>query len=127
MKKDYGQIFKELVESVGYELLGEYKNIKTIVNLKCPEGHIWNVRPYNFKVGNRCPKCSGNYPVRAKESFNKLLEKEGYELLSEYVNTHTPVKVICDKGHEWDIRPASFKKGARCPKCGFLKTKTKEK
>ena len=110
--------FKELVESVEYELLEEYKNAITKVKLRCKNGHEYSVLPNSFKRGNRCPVCSGLCPIQAKEQFlDLLIEQERYELLSEYKDIKTKVKIRCDKGHEYSVTPNSFQQGHRCSKC----------
>ncbi len=128
MKINYTEKFKKMVNKVGYKLLSEYKNNKTKVKIRCNYGHEYDVTPSSFKNGSRCPVCVGKCPVQAKEHFLELLEKERYELLSEYKNTRTKVKLRCSKGHEWDIKPNSFKSmNSRCPKCsGKCKEQAKE-
>ncbi len=87
MKRDYGKEFKELVESVGYELIGEYKNNRTKVKIRCPEGHeIYKVRPQDFKKGSRCTECPRKDLVQAGKKLKELVESVGYELIGEYVN-----------------------------------------
>ncbi|KFZ25571.1 MAG: hypothetical protein KQ78_02237 [Candidatus Izimaplasma bacterium HR2] len=117
MKKYYGGIFNTLIKSEGYTLIGEYKNSYTKVKIKCPEGHEYSVTPSNFKTGYRCPICSGLCPIQAEKEFLELVEREGYELLSEYKNNKTKVKLRCNKGHEYKVRPNDFKTGYRCPIC----------
>ena len=115
MKRDYAREFKELVESIGYELIEEYKGARTKVKIRCDKGHKYSVFPYNFKSGKRCPKCP---IIQAKEQFIELLVKEGYELISEYKNVTTKVKLRCPEGHEYSsTTPSNFKSGRRCPVC----------
>lgn len=110
--------FKELVENEGYELLDEYKNNKTKVKLRCNKGHEYYVTPIDFKHNYRCLKCVGLCPIQAKEQFIHLLNKEGYELLDEYKNNKTKVKLKCNKGHDYYVMPYSFKNNySRCPHC----------
>lgn len=50
------------------------------------------------------------------------------ELLTEYVNSRTPVSCRCKKcNHEWDVNPRSLIKGHGCPECGKLKAKATKK
>ncbi|KFZ25804.1 MAG: hypothetical protein KQ78_02009 [Candidatus Izimaplasma bacterium HR2] len=107
----------ELLKKEGYELLGEYKNSHTKIKLKCDNNHIYRITPINFKNGIRCPVCSGNCPIQAKKELIELLKKEGYELLSKYIDTKTKIKIKCNKGHEYKVRPNHFKNGRRCPVC----------
>ncbi len=110
--------FIELLVKEGYELLSEYKTNNIKIKLRCPKGHIYNVKPNTFKsMNSRCPKCSNMCPEQAKEQFKELLESEGYELLSDYKDTMSKVKLRCDKGHEYSVKPNDLKNGHRCPKC----------
>ncbi len=116
--KNYGEIFRKLVENEGYILLSEYINAQIKVKLKCPEGHEYKVRPNDFKNKySRCSKCSNRCPIQAKKEFIELVESMGYKLLSEYVDNSTKVNIRCNKGHEYKVIPNNFKNGSRCPKC----------
>lgn len=118
MKINHGQIFKDFVELEGYKLLSVYKNNSTKVSLMCPNDHIFEMRPNNFKSGGqRCPKCSGKCTVQAKEQFEFLIKQEGYVLLSEYKKALSKVRLKCPEGHGYEVRPNDFKMGHRCPKC----------
>lgn len=58
---------------------------------------------------------------KTQEQFEqevKNLVGTDFSVLGEYVNTDTKIKMkhnIC--GHEFDMRPANFLNGQRCPKC----------
>ncbi|KFZ25606.1 MAG: hypothetical protein KQ78_02198 [Candidatus Izimaplasma bacterium HR2] len=120
MKKNYGLTFKEFVESKEYKLLSEYINAQTKVKIKCNKGHIYEVRPYTFKQGHICPKCSNKCPIQAKEQFLELITKDGYKLISKYKGTKTKVKLRCSRNHIWEVKPNTFKTGKRCIKCAGL-------
>ena len=56
------------------------------------------------------------------EEVKNYIELQGYQLLSkEYINNHTKLKMICDKGHECEITFGNFKQGKRCRTCAFEK------
>jgi hypothetical protein len=60
LKLDISQFKQDVFNLVGdeYTVLGEYINSKTKIKLmhnKCK--YIYDVRPNDFKNGNRCPKC----------------------------------------------------------------------
>lgn len=41
-----------------------------------------------------------------------------YTVLGEYVNNKTKIIIIHNKcGHHWNVQPAHFLRGSRCPKC----------
>ena len=49
---------KEYIENCGYKLLSkEYINNHTKLKLKCPKGHIFELRFNDFKNGQRCRQC----------------------------------------------------------------------
>lgn len=118
--------FIELVKKEGYEMLGEYVNSHTKITLKPPCGHDeYEVKPNNFKNGNRCPECAREKKrtfqkersSKFKLEFVEILEKEGYEMLSEYKGVDKKVSLKCNKGHIYSVKPSDFKKGSRCPEC----------
>lgn len=45
---------------------------------------------------------------------------------SMYINTHTKMKVKCEYGHSFEIRPCDLLNGYGCPVCGGTKKMTKE-
>ena len=117
-KKYTTENIKNYFTDNGYELLSEYKGAMKKVKLKCPKGHVYDVKPNTFKQGHRCPKCANRCPIQAKEQFIELLHQEGYELLSEYKGAMKKVKLKCPEGHIWYVTSSSFKNNyARCPHC----------
>ena len=97
-------------------MIGDYKKSSIKVILKCPKGHVWTVRPNDFRNGIRCKRCYIDYLIQIKDNFIVLLQQEGYELIGDYINASTKVKLKCPKGGEWEVVPTSFKGGVRCPK-----------
>ena len=100
-------------------LFDEYTDNKTPLKTMCPKGHIYFVSFGSFKnSGNRCSICSNRkkYIVGyVKEYFMA----EGYTpLFDEYVNKKTLLKVMCPKGHIYNVRFDNFKNGnSRCVTC----------
>ena len=115
-KKTYEE-FLDLLENDGYKLIGEYINVNTKVKLQCDKGHKYEALPNKFKMGRRCPICSGNHPETSRIQFEELVENEGYKLIGEYVNNKTKLELECNKGHKYFVTPNSFKSGTRCPIC----------
>ena len=82
---------KEYVESNGYKLISkEYVNNGEKLKMICDEGHECEISFSKFKSGRRCRKCA-NEKIRKRMSLNieetiKFIEKEGYEVLSEFKN-----------------------------------------
>ena len=108
---------KEYIENEGYELLStDYKNNKSKIKIKCPNGHISEVRFDVFKRGHRCGICANNVTFSQNE-VSSFLENEGYKLLSDYKNINEKIKLECPNGHIYEQRFGDFKNGHRCPQC----------
>ena len=114
---------KEINKNI--EVLGEYINDKTKIKVKCKkDGHEWETTPNNLLHGYGCPKCSGNIRNKTTEYFINELKQinDNIEILGEYVNNSTKIKVKCKKdGHEWSATPNNLLSGYGCPKCNASK------
>jgi len=111
---------KEQIQSVeGYKLLSDnYIGNKLILKIKCDKGHTFSTMSFNsFQQGQRCPICNGNVKL-TYDHVKYQIESFGYKLLSEeYKNSHTKLKIKCDKGHEYNVKWNDFQQGYRCPIC----------
>lgn len=85
-------------------------------------GYKWEIKPNVLLTSGECgcPLCSGK--VRKDTEYFKCevydLVGEEYDVLGEYVNTHTKIKLkhnLC--GNEFEMTPHNFISGQRCPKC----------
>lgn len=89
----------------------------------CSNGHIYKTTFSNFKSGFKCKECRG----LKKYTFNevqKIISDNGYALISgyeEYKNTHSYIKIKCNKGHVYNTKFAVFLRGFRCPYCSNQK------
>lgn len=99
---------------LGFEYI-EYQNRN--VTYKCVCGNIATTFATNLLRDCRkvqCVKCQ-NEPYKNKhKDIAKYFESQGCELLSKYVNRHTPVKYRCICGAIAKIRYGDFTKGKRC-------------
>lgn len=111
--------FVELLHKNGHKLLSEYVNAttKVLIDFNCGHEPNW-ITTNSYKSGVGCPKCAGLCLEQAKEDLIELINKNGHNLLSEYINNKTKVLIDFNCGHEsnW-ITPNSYKSGARCPIC----------
>lgn len=136
-KKHEINFLREVYELVGneYSVLEKYVNTKTKIKMAhnvC--GHKWDVSPFRFLGGSRCPGCSKPKKInsgRRKTHYEFVKEIENtfgvgqYKILSEYRNTRTHVifqHLAC--GHKWSTTPGivlsrkhSKNKQPPCPKC----------
>jgi hypothetical protein len=119
-KKKYTSFekLKSIVENNGYMICSDmYIDAHIKIKFKCPEGHVFEMRPNNFQQGQRCPICSGNIKY-THEYVENYIEKEGYFLLSnKYNNNKDNLKIKCKNGHIFKMSFSSFLQGQRCPYC----------
>lgn len=81
MAKIYYEDVKKEVEEAGWELLSkEYVNLKTDLELKCPEGHLTYLPYSKFRGGSlKCPICKQN---QYYQTDNIPVKKTGYRILA---------------------------------------------
>ena len=124
MKKMTNNEFIEKLHSLhGDEFLplSEYmgrKNAMRFFHKKCMKEVV--TTPNNLLMGRGCNICANNQVLNTISFAKKLKEKTNseYELVSEYVNSATHVKVkhlLC--GNIYSVIPNNIIRGRRCPFC----------
>jgi Zn finger protein HypA/HybF involved in hydrogenase expression/very-short-patch-repair endonuclease len=120
-------IFINKLEDNNHVLMSEYvKNReKVLIDFKCNhKPHL--LSPNDYKYGYGCPECGKKRTAekkkeRAKLDFLKMLKENNHTLLSEYQDNHKKVLIDFKCDHEPHfIKPAKYKSGQGCPKCGYL-------
>ena len=135
-KKTFDQVAKEVAQlSKGeYKVLPPYKNSKTkmeFIHLAC--GSHFKMKFNAFQQGQRCPICANKHRSKLRtmtnDEFVKRVEStwgNEYTLLSEYINSDTPIKVKHNKcGNIYMTRPADFIRGHGCLKCSYVERSPK--
>lgn len=132
-KKTNGQFTKEVYELVGdeYTFIEDYVGSQTkieVVHNKC--GNKYEVRPYSFLLGRRCPGCSSKSRWTDEIFKKKVKEEVGdeYTFLETYVKTHTKLDVVHNTcGNKYGVTPANFLyQDSRCPACSSNRRWTNE-
>lgn len=115
--------FNEQEKYEEYEILEQYKSASTklkMLHKNC--GNIFSMRPTNFYANDRCPFCSRNKKIESKDFEKEVLRRTNgrYEVLEEYVNNKTKIKMKHTKCGTIDYYyPKDFLyKGVKCKKCG---------
>lgn len=118
-KKFTYEFVKSEFEKRCWKLLDtDYINSNTQLKYECNNGHINYITYGNFKNGDKCPKCVTEKHKLSFDYVNSKFKERGYNLLeTEYINSNTKMKYICDKGHENYIRWRSFNNGNGCKDC----------
>jgi hypothetical protein len=128
------EAMKKLAERKGGLCLSE-TYVSNVVKLtwQCNKGHVWKTTPAGVISGNWCPVCVR----RAKSTIEEMRQvaqlRGGKCLSTRYVNTHSGLIWQCDKGHQWEAKPGTVKRGTWCPVCAidikkknlFIKKKNK--
>ena len=101
----------------GYKILGNYHNSETKIKMQCPNNHIIDIRPDNFKSYGSCAKCTDMCPIQAKEDlYSKAVERD-YRILGTYINARSKILMECRNKHLIEIFPTNFKRGSGCKVC----------
>lgn len=107
------------LKDMGYVLLSDYKGTERkhlLRNTKC--NHEYEATIDNVLHGSGCPICHG---MKDTETFKELIYSKypnKYEVLGEYVNNRTPVRVThLNCGHTWRVIPKDLLYSERCPNC----------
>lgn len=129
----------EFVESVGFEFIKRFKNEKykrTMITVKCPNGHIRNIEFNNFKQRNgACWECGKQKLSEKKrhsiETIINTFKKYGFTILEgieNYKNNTSKLIVKCKNGHIRETNYALFKNAKnKCPECAGKQKITIEK
>ena len=130
VKKTNTQFKQEVFDLVGsdYTFLESYVGANNKLRVKHNQcGNIYEVTPYHFISGSRCPYCFGTIKKTDKEFKQEIYSLVGdeYVFLDTYVNNRTKLKVkhkTC--GNVYEVLPTNFIQGYRCPYCNSPKGET---
>lgn len=109
----------------GEEILGEYVDTQTQVLSRCRAcGFERKIKPANYLTERAsCARCSGRYRCSTDEYREEVAKsRPGWSLAptAEYVNAHTAIDHVCNRGHVVRMRPHAFRIGAGCRVCAAL-------
>jgi hypothetical protein len=129
--EDFMIKFRELPNSEDYKVKSKYTKSRDKVKFfhkKC--GNEFEMKANNFTNGQRCPYCYGRKIYTTEEFAKRIkdLTNGEYILKSEYVNSHTKVRIL-HKGCKniYDAYPNAFIQGVRCSFCSGNKKLTIDK
>ena len=105
----------------------EYKNMNSVLFFKCDKcGYTWKTKLSNIIYNNTgCVNCVNIKKRKTPEQFkiefdniNKTKFNNEYELLSDYVNSNTKIKILHKPcGNISEKLPFDFLSGKGCSKC----------
>lgn len=99
----------------------EYINNKTKVKIICPIHGEFLQLPEDHLRGRGCKKCADLSLAKDKNTFIEEARKIHNDLYDyskvNYINSYTPISIICKKHGEFLQSPSSHLSGSICPKC----------
>lgn len=128
----------EFVESVGFEFIKRFKNEKykrTMITVKCPNGHVRDIEYNNFKFRNgACLECAKQKLSEKKkismDTINNTFKEYGFTILDgieNYKNNRSELIVKCKNGHVIKTNYAYFKRAKfKCLECNGKQKNTIE-
>jgi hypothetical protein len=126
-KKNSRNKVEELLNSKGFQLIGEYTGAKDKIRVLCRNcgttfDGTWGV--ISRKTGRGCLVCSrkaaaDKYRMDTAE-VRRRLKLASMELVGTYINSNSPVECLCLQcGKVRRLRLASLQKGGGCKPCGM--------
>lgn len=101
----------------------KYINSKTKVEIICPEhGSFWQ-EPTSHLFGCGCPRCRHNFKLNTEDFIAKArkVHKDKYDYSqADYINSSTPVDIICPVHGLFTQTPTDHLSGRGCRECGRL-------
>lgn len=127
-------VFREEVQEIygnTLEVLGEYVNCGTHIELRCKEHGIkFRSTPTNVLRGrNVCPMCNADYLSKVQRKTEDTFQEELKERhdgrivsLEKYINTHTKIEFMCTEcSKTFEAEPNSVLRISGCPNCRIPK------
>lgn len=105
--------FSDLLKKRGWEMVskdGVYKNNKSVVVVKCENGHLIQTTENRFSAGHGCKQCANQRQRKHTiEEITKEFKDKGFILLEkEYLNNSTLMDYICKCGRQRKISYSNF-------------------
>lgn len=117
-KQEVFNMYNNEYEVVSKEYINNTVNILFRHNCEECGYNEFEMTPKNFLKGQKCPICShdsyNDYKFKKKV---KELTGNQYEVLGEYINGNTKIKIKHVCGNIYEVRPRKFLEGKRCPNC----------
>jgi hypothetical protein len=109
-------------ERGGRCLSTEYRDVHQPVRMRCAKGHVWDVPARKLLYGQWCRLCQIDAKRLSIDHAHAAAAVRGGECLSKvYVNSHTKLTWLCDRGHQWQAVLTSVRhKGTWCPQCSSM-------
>ena len=107
----------------------DFVDLKTEVEIICPEHGSFKQTPHNHLMGHGCGECGKLSSFRSKSSTKENFIKKARVVHGEkydysrvkYINNRIEVEIICPKHGPFKQRPRNHLSGKGCPGCMMSK------
>jgi len=118
-------------EREGWTVLSPFRRMKEKIAVRCPEGHessvlyeVWSrPRKPGYNGCNQCkPAKHGQDRALSLSQVSQTLQSRGLRLTGNYINSGTPVDVVCSNGHATSvlISVLRYEQHRGCPECSKI-------
>ena len=112
---------RAIAEKRGGQCLSKrYVDNSTHLRWRCRAGHEWRAVPKHVKRGSWCPACAGKI-LTIGDLRADARRRGGACLSNRYVNSTTPLRFRCARGHVFESPPTYVRGGNWCPDCNPCK------
>lgn len=109
--EDITEILQEKNQNA--KLLSEYKNMSTVNEIDCGNGHTFKMSLCDLKRGRWCIDC---YTENIADKYYKIVsDKKG--TTDPYVDSQFENSLVCQFGHPWKTRATNIMRGSWCREC----------
>lgn len=106
------QKFRDAVARAGGIVSGQYVDTRTPVEVTCAQGHKNTPFPTGLIQGRGiCRVCAGKSPAESERRFRDLVAALGGSCPGSWTDSGSPIRCICEAGHECWPYPASVMRG----------------
>lgn len=97
-----------------------YINSSSPLEIMCEFGHVSKKNIRHIKEGRGCKACRGVSDRQDFEYIKNKAEELGLTILStEYIDAHTKMNMVCNKGHQIEKTWHSIRHGQKCRECSY--------
>lgn len=105
---------------------GTIENTLSVLNFKCKEGHLFNLKVFDFLRGRGCQVCSkiGKFNFEGLKKY--ITQKKGNIINSHFDGEKYLFDIKCINGHKLIISSKDIKNNKWCSDCKKIKSLTKK-
>lgn len=101
----------------------DYVHSQVPIEYRCSEGHTWRTTPNSIVQRSWCPKCANENrtdprtPMVARRMEKLVKDRQGMLLPPGYIGFKKRLRILCTKGHEFELTPEGLTTGVWCYEC----------